>query len=145
MNPDIRRVPLADVLPLRQAILRPTQSVDELTFDGDEDPEAVHLAVGDPIVGITSVVPTAHPAGGPGGWRIRMVGVVEERRGAGIGARLVSSALECARERDADEVWLSARLPLREWYEALGFEAFGEVYEKPPVGPHLDMRRSLGG
>ena len=137
---EIRDVALADVLPLRQRILRPTQTLDECRFDGDDDPRAVHLGVGDPLLAIASVVPTPHRSAPGLGWRIRMVGVVEERRGEGIGQALVEACALRAVAAGAPGVWLSARLHLRPWYEHLGFEPVGVVYDKPPVGPHIDMR-----
>lgn len=136
----IEAVPLAEVLPLRQAVLRPTQPIDACVFPGDEDPDAVHLAafVDGALVGVASLAPDPRPSGDPDGRRIRMVGVVESARGRGLGEALVAA---CLAHAPAGEVWLSARLHLVDWYEALGFGPVGDVYDKPPVGPHRDMIR----
>ena len=67
---ELRRVSIADTMPLRQALLRPMQGIDELVFDGDEDPEAIHLGAydGEAMVGIASLAPSPGPLGR---WRIR--------------------------------------------------------------------------
>ena len=126
-----------DSLPLRQQLLRPMQELDELIFDGDEDPEAIHLAAfdGEAMVGIASLAPSPSPLGR---WRMRQIGVVPERRGTGLGRRLVEVLLDGADE----QVHLSARAHLEAWYLGLGFERVGELYDKPPVGPHVDMVRA---
>lgn len=115
------------------------QELDELVFEGDEDPGAVHLGAydGDDMVGIASLAPSPGPLGR---WRIRQVGVVPRGRGAGLGRRLVEALLEEAE----GPVHLSARSHLEDWYLGLGFERVGEVYDKPPVGPHVDMVRGGG-
>lgn len=125
-----------DTLPLRQQLLRPMQELDELVFDGDEDPEAFHLAAfdGDAMVGVASLAPSP---GLLGRWRIRQIGVIPERRGSGLGRRLVEALLE----QTDEPVHLSARVHLEDWYLAMGFERVGDVYDKPPVGPHVDMSR----
>ncbi len=130
---------LADTLPLRQQLLRPMQDLDELVFDGDESAEAVHLGAFEDgrLVGIATLAPAPGPLGR---WRIRQVGVVESHRGRGLGRRLVASLLEGVEE----PVHLSARSHLEDWYVTLGFRRSGEVYDKPPVGPHVDMVRSPG-
>jgi predicted GNAT family N-acyltransferase len=136
---EIRRVSLADTLPLRQRLLRPTQELDELVFSGDEDPGAVHLGAfdGDDIVGIASLAPSPGPLGR---WRIRQIGVAPELRGAGLGRRLVETLLD----EVEGPVHLSARSHLEDWYLGMGFERVGGVYDKPPVGPHVDMVRNGG-
>jgi predicted GNAT family N-acyltransferase len=136
---ELRPVSLADTLPLRQQLLRPTQDLDELVFEGDEDAEAKHLGAfeGGELVGIATLAPSPGPLGR---WRIRQVGVVEPRRGAGLGRLLVESLLEGVEE----PVHLSARSHLEDWYVGLGFVRIGDVYDKPPVGPHVDMVRRPG-
>lgn len=136
---------LTAVLPFRQSLLRPMQSIETCVFDGDEAPDADHLVarIDDEVVGVASVVPSARP-GGPGdGRRIRMVGVVPDHRGDGIGVELTAACVGRAVVRGASEVWLSSRSHLVGWYRAMGFDVVGPEYDKPPVGPHVDLVLSL--
>ncbi len=136
---------LSVVLPFRQALLRPMQTVEACVFEGDEAPDADHLAArfDGEVVGIASVVPSARPGGPVDGRRIRMVGVVAAHRGEGVGVELTAACVGRAVVRGASEVWLSSRSHLVGWYRAMGFDVVGPEYDKPPVGPHVDLALPL--
>lgn len=136
---------LTAVLPHRQAWLRPMQSVEACVFEGDVASDADHLVarLDGEIVGIASVVPSARPRGPENGRRIRMVGVAPAHRGKGIGVELTAACVGRAVARGASEVWLSSRAHLVGWYRAMGFDVVGPEYDKPPVGPHVDLALSL--
>ena len=44
---------------------------------------------------------------------------------------------------DGVRVFCNARVPARSFYERAGFHACSEVFELPPIGPHLVMEREL--
>ncbi len=45
-----------------------------------------------------------------------------------------------ARERGIDRLLLHAQVPVRGFYETLGYEAFGEEFEEAEI-PHVKMRK----
>ncbi|MEX1280084.1 MAG: GNAT family N-acetyltransferase [Acidimicrobiia bacterium] len=145
MSLEIGSADLSVVLPFRQSLLRPMQTVDACVFDGDEALDADHLVarLGGEVVGIASVVPSARPGGAADGRRIRMVGVVPTHRGEGIGVELTAACVGRAVVRGASETWLSSRSHLVGWYRAMGFDVVGPEYDKPPVGPHVDLALPL--
>jgi ElaA protein len=66
--------------------------------------------------------------------------VVPGARSDGVGRALMREALAAIeRSQGRVPVSLAAQAHLRAWYEAMGFQAVGEVYEEAGV-PHLDMR-----
>ena len=84
----------------------------------------------------------AAPAGGPYGASCRLyslegtaeideVGALTEHRARGLAGGVVRAALEAARDASHDTVFLLADRDdwPREWYERLGFEEVGAVYE----------------
>ena len=103
---DVERIPVAASYPLRQAVLRPHQTIDEVAAPGDDDPESATFGVIDratgSVVGTATVLRaeapmakdgadfTADGAGGDGGapaWRLRYMATRDDLRGQGLGSR----------------------------------------------------------
>jgi ribosomal protein S18 acetylase RimI-like enzyme len=136
----------AEVRPLRARLLRPGQAPEELVYEGDALPGALHLLArtGERAVGIASVSPEAAP-GHPGtpGWRVRGMATLPEVRGAGVGEALLRACLEHAAARGGALAWCNARTPAAGFYARFGFEVEGEEFDLPGIGPHLLMTRAL--
>lgn len=102
------------------------------------------------IAGIDGAPPAGRePAAGftlvraaPGEEELLLVAVVPGARGRGLGTRLVSQAIDDARARRADRLFLEARHnnPAIGLYRRLGFEPIGtrKEYYRTPDGSKLD-------
>lgn len=125
---------------LRHTILRPHQSLEEMTYPGDQNPEAFHLEAtsGDEQVGIVSVFPETLDSKqeGVGEWRLRGMAVVEKMRGKKVGHKLMDSVFATLHEKQASLLWCNARTSAIGYYLSLGFETRGEEFEIPGIGPH---------
>lgn len=140
----VRAVPAEDTRPLRQQILRPHQSLDELA--GEEDPGATWLAAiaDDAVVGTVSVAPEPSPDGEAATpFRLRAMATSPEFRSRGLGKVLLEAALAEASESGADLVWCSARVPVAGFYTAAGFRETSDHYDVAQIGPHVRMSRRL--
>jgi len=71
--------------------------------------------------------------------KIQRVCVAKVHRGEGFGAEMIRFCVARAREAGAEEALLGAQTHALGFYEALGFEAFGPVYDDAGI-PHRDMR-----
>jgi len=134
------------VRPLREEVLRPGQSGEQLTFAGDESPETLHAAItlDGRLVGVASVIRDGHPRRPqPGDWRIRGMATTAQMRGRGIGAALLALCESHAREHDGHRLWCNARVGARDFYERGGFAVEGEMFEIPAIGAHLLMWKCL--
>jgi GNAT superfamily N-acetyltransferase len=143
---EVRPVPLADVLPLRQRVLRPHQRVDEVEFEGDRRPGALHVGAFEDarLVGVASVLPDRHPdLPDPDAWRVRGMAVDEPVRGRGVGGLLLERCVEHARVVGGALVWCNARVGAVAFYERHGFVVEGDVLDVDLVGPHVRMRRAV--
>jgi GNAT superfamily N-acetyltransferase len=143
----VRAIPAAATRPLRRRILRPTQPEHELVYPGDDAPESLHLGYfeGESLLGIASVYrqsPEGSPVD-PGDWRLRGMAVVPEARRRGVGAALIAACEAHARAHGGTRLWFNARIEALPFYFALGYEAVGEVYDIPGVGPHRFAARAL--
>jgi GNAT superfamily N-acetyltransferase len=141
---EIREVSAEAVRPIRQQVLRPSQTIEEMIWAHDLEPSTKHFAAldGERIIGIV----TAYPAEMPEkpdkrGWQFRGMATLPDVRGQGIGKALITKCLEAA--NGAELLWCDARISAMPFYEKLGFQKIGESFEKPMAGPHWRMYRDL--
>ncbi|MEO5613995.1 MAG: GNAT family N-acetyltransferase [Cypionkella sp.] len=124
---------------LRRVVFIEEQGVSEADEVDDLDEVALHLLA---LVDGTAVGSARLLVQGDLG-KIGRVCVLAEARGAGIGAALIRAAV--ARLRAIEGVAkakLGAQLHALGFYEGLGFEAFGPVYDDAGID-HRDMVRGL--
>ncbi|NBZ86609.1 GNAT family N-acetyltransferase [Stagnihabitans tardus] len=118
---------------LRRIVFIEEQGVSEADELDDLDPVAIHLLAeeGAPLGSARLLV-----LGDTG--KIGRVCVLAEARGRGIGAALIRAAVARFRDMGLARVILGAQVHALGFYEALGFEALGEVYDDAGI-PHRDM------
>jgi uncharacterized protein (TIGR02453 family) len=133
--PTVRPIPLELTRPLRQAVLRPHQSLAELASHEPAGSLAVGAFDGEQLVGVGLV----GPEGEPGTWRIRGMATVPEARGRGAGTAVLAALVRHAASEGAAAVWCNARLRAIPLYERAGLEVVSDVFEPPAIGPHVRM------
>ena len=136
--------------PLRQALLRPNNTLAELAQSDGNDPTAgYYAAIGHRgrILAVASARPEQppwpHEARRP--WRIRGVATVDDARKRGIGTAIIQAVLRHIRLHGGDLAWLNGRTPARRFYQHLGFTQHGNEWDDPESGPHMTMIRPLQG
>jgi len=130
---DVRTIPIEETRPLRHAVLRPHQDVEELISHETEGALAVGAFDDGDLVAVGFVAPTDD------GWRVRGMATAPRARGRGAGAAVLDGLVNHAREQGADRVWATVRIPARTLYERAGFTAASDEYEIPDIGPHVVM------
>ena len=129
--------------PMRQSVLRPHQSIEQMVYEGDAAPCTFHLAAtaqAGQVLGIASFYLSPHPLGPqPGDWRLRGMAVQPELQGKGLGSGLVQAGLERIQAQAGRRLWCNARVFAQRFYEKLGFKTEGERFEIKPIGPHVLM------
>jgi predicted GNAT family N-acyltransferase len=68
--------------------------------------------------------------------------VLPPARGHGLAVDLVALIESLARTHGCRCVELHAQVPVREFYEALGYDAYGDPYDEAGI-PHISMRKIL--
>jgi predicted GNAT family N-acyltransferase len=142
----IRPITADETRPLRQRVLRPHQTLEELGYPGDDDSETVHLGAfaGEVLVAIASLYHEApRDRDEPSAWRLRGMATAPEIRGGGFGGRILEAAVEHARAQGGSFVWCNARVPVADFYRRYGFRIEGGVFELAGIGPHVYMARDL--
>jgi L-Ala-D/L-Glu epimerase len=147
----VRPLRPAQVVPLRNAVLRPGQPPTACRWANDLEPETIHLGayagrtlaavgtflqLGDPAVAQVCGVPE------PQQRKLRGMAVDSQFQGRGAGSALLAAAYSVLREGGARCIWCSARMTALGFYEKQGWVTLGEVYPTDH-GPHIVMWRLL--
>jgi predicted GNAT family N-acyltransferase len=125
----------AHAAPIRLAVFVDEQSVPpELEMD-EMDAHCLHALAFDDTraIGTARLLPDGH---------IGRMAVLKQFRGKGVGGALLAKLMGAAKARGDREVLLSAQVHAVPFYEAFGFEVFGEVYDEAGI-PHRNMQRDL--
>ena len=142
----VKRVDAAVTRPLRQRVLRPHETLEQLVLAGDDDPDSGHFVVLEDgeVVGTGSVrrEPPPWKTDGPA-WRLRGMATAEGRRSRGIGTAVLTAVVAHVHERGGGLLWCNARLPAVRFYERGGFVTRGDSWEDPVIGPHIVMERTV--
>ncbi|HTS16370.1 MAG TPA: GNAT family N-acetyltransferase [Verrucomicrobiae bacterium] len=141
-SPTIRQISAAETRPLRQAILRPHQRVEELVYPGDDQPETAHFGafLDGKLIGIVSAYrEPPHGETNNGAWRLRGMAVVPQLHRKGVGTLLLRESIDYAKQRGATMIWFNARTPAIPFYQVHGFQIRGEEFIIPEAGPHYFM------
>ena len=123
---------------IRRDVFVQEQGVSPANEFDDTDRVALHLLAwrGGEAVG------TARLYGEGGVGRIGRVAVLASQRGRGVGNVLMVQALKEAGKMGYGEIVLHAQTRVQGFYERLGFQAEGAVYEEENI-PHVTMRARI--
>lgn len=143
----IRIVTAADVRPLRLEVLRAGMVNRTVTFDGDDDPDTVHLAAFDDsgiMIG-TSTWLRRSCSFEPDRRAVQLRGMATRRhlQSQGIGSSLLSAGFDHWRDL-SDIVWANARDAALPFYTRHGFIVRGTGFIEPVTElPHHVVIRDL--
>lgn len=130
---------IATCLELRRIVFMDEQGVSESDEIDGLDDDAIHLlaSVDGRPVGTARIVVSGEVA------KIGRVCVLADQRGTGTGAALIEAALKIAGEVPGiRRAQLGAQTHAVAFYQRLGFQAFGPVYDDAGI-PHRDMERTV--
>lgn len=135
---DIRIATVAEIRPLRQAVLIDGTERVSADFDGDDRPTTIHVAAfaDDQCVGCVSLM--REPWCDKPAWQLRGMAVDPAYRGIGLGSRLLK---HCHTQAGGMPMWCNARQDAAGFYHRFGWKTIGEPFDIDGVGPHLRMLR----
>jgi ribosomal protein S18 acetylase RimI-like enzyme len=132
---------------IRHSILRPHQPYEACIYDTDNDAGAFHVGAfhQEKLISIASFYVEKHPdLSYKTQYRLRAMATLPEHRQLGAGRAVVQFAESRIKENKAEILWCMGRTNVQGYYEKLGFQAYGEVFDYPPIGPHIVMYKELG-
>ena len=140
----VRLCSAGDVVALRQAVLRPHQTVDEVRSETDGHASPAHFCAEvetGRVVCVASVwtEPPPWQLDTPDSWRLRGMATAAEWRGRGAGSAVLEAVIAHIAEAGGGLLWCSARLGAVGFYERAGMVTRGDQWEEPLIGPHIAM------
>ena len=134
----VAEVPAEATYELRRRVLREGRADAEVRFAGDDAAGALHLAVvdedGRPLA-VATATPQACPRReGRRAWKVRGMAVEPERRGEGLGARLLEEIGSRAAAGGVEVLWADGRDTSLGFYQRRGWVVEGEGYLTPATG-----------
>jgi predicted GNAT family N-acyltransferase len=139
---DIRKITAAETYPIRHQILRQNEPLEKCIYPNDEAETTFHLGLFEEenLVGIISVFETRKELFEDlKQFQIRGMAVLENHRKKNYGAALVKQAIAILENEQDFLIWFNAREIAVGFYEKLGFERTGAIFEIVPIGLHYIM------
>jgi GNAT superfamily N-acetyltransferase len=143
----IRRISVEETYPLRHRILRPNQTLADCQLPFDKAPDSYHVGyfLNDNLIGIGTILREAQDGSTDKNiWRVRGMAVSQEAQGRGIGGKILVALIRYAASQGLPgEIWCKGRVTAQNFYQRFGFVQTSEIFDLPPIGPHIIFGRPL--
>ena len=153
-KPALWPISAEDCIALRHSVLRPNQDRDACRYPLDNAPGSHHIGYfnnAGQIIGIGSIFHESPPEPKNwDGWRIRGMAVDPAHQGQGAGVAILKALIAYAEAQPIADgrsglIWCNGRTSVEPFYCGQGFERVGEVFDLPPIGPHVVLQRRIAG
>jgi GNAT superfamily N-acetyltransferase len=146
----VRSCSAGEVVALRQAVLRPHQTVAEVRLETGGHARVAHFCAEDEgggVVCVASVWREAPPwlLDATDSWRLRGMATAPEWRGRGAGSAVLATVLAHVAAAGGGLLWCTARLGAVGFYERAGMVTKGDRWDEPFIGPHIAMYITVPG
>jgi len=143
---DIKLIEPEMTYTLRQSVLRPNQSIEESMYESDHEKESFHVGAfydGKLVSTASFIIENNTALSKEQQYRLRQMATLVDYRKLGAGRAIISFAENIINERDVNLLWCKGRTSVQKYYEKLGFKPYGDVFDYPPIGPHIVMVKKL--
>jgi ribosomal protein S18 acetylase RimI-like enzyme len=142
----IRKISVEKTHAIRHPMLRQGRPLKDCVFEGDNDPETIHLGayIENKLVGVLSAYQKSISAfDAIESYQVRGVAVLTSAQRKGIGRALMVHIEQLLQQRKIDLIWLNARIKAVEFYTALAYRQKGSAFEIEGIGTHYCFYKSL--
>ena len=140
----IKEVKAEDTYPLRKAILRDGMSLSH-EMKGDHDSDTLHLGLfeSNELVCIASFMQASNNLFKGCQFQLRGMASAGSAQGKGFGKLLLKDAENRLRKGGVETLWCNARVIALGFYNKLGYQSEGDIFDVDQVGPHYLMYKKL--
>ena len=139
----LKELPTADIRKLRHEVLWPHKdSFKDCVIEPDGIDTTFHMgAIENNIVVGTStfLVDINDKFNTKSQYRLRAMATSPSVRGKQVGRQIIEVSIEKLKNMGVELLWCDARLEATGFYEKLGLQMKGEIYDVPNIGPHKLM------
>lgn len=143
----VEPISFEDTFDVRHPVLRAGKPIESCFFDGDDLPTTQHFGafVDKKLTGVVSVYSSkSGNFSSENQFQLRGMAVLPEAQKKGLGERLLSEAEKYITSQNGKLIWFNARENAVAFYQKMGYEKQGGIFEIPGVGPHYIMFRKIG-
>lgn len=143
---EVKMIKPEDTYHLRHTILRPNQPFEASKYDTDYADDTFHVGAfyQDNLITIASFYKENHPEIlEDTQYRLRAMATDEAFRKLGAGRQVIRFAEEILHHRHHTILWCNGRTSVQGYYEKLGFQPHGDVFDLAPLGEHIVMVKHL--
>jgi GNAT superfamily N-acetyltransferase len=143
----IREISAAATFSVRHPVLRAGKPMKACRFDGDDLDTTRHFGiyVGETLAGVASLFQHSNPKfNNQAQFQLRGMAVLDNHRKKGLGDALVRTAERSAKSRGGELIWFNARIAAVPFYEKLGYQKIGEMFDIGDIGAHFVMFKRIG-
>ena len=141
--------PDQNLFAIRQKVLRPHQTIEQVQYKEDFFETSFHLAITpktkpELLLCVASFSEQFHLAfHDTKQYRLRGMATIEECRGQGMGAHLLEYSFEILKQKNVQLLWCNAREKAFSFYEKLGLQYEGPIFNIDDIGPHKVMYKKF--
>ena len=111
----VEKISAADTLSIRQQVLRPSWTIEQCHFEGDQDETTFHIGAfkDGVLIGIATMMRDSSAelaASATDQYRLRGMAVLPEYRDQGVGRSILDECLQEVRQRECKLFWCNARI-----------------------------------
>lgn len=142
----IRQIEAHETLIVRHPVLRPGKDISTCHFDGDDAPENRHFGLYQDLqlVGVVTLFKESSACFQPENqFRIRGMAVLHEYQKKGYGEALVRHVESVVATSGNAIIWFNARIIAVGFYEKLGYEKIGNLFDIGDIGAHYVMFKNI--
>lgn len=139
---EVKEVKADMIYDLRHKILRPHQKLEDCMYDTDNEKYSFHIGafLQNKLISIASFCVEKNNAFlHDKQYRLRAMATDEYFRNLGAGRAVVFYGEKIIKDKGYDFLWCKARTSVQSYYVKLGFKLYGDVFDYPPIGPHIIM------
>lgn len=144
---EIKMITAEETFLLRKNVLKPFLShLEQCRNPGDDDETTFHMGLfhSGKLISVATFLQESYtdfPARLP--YRLRGMATDNDYRQQGFGQKLLRQGLVTLQERSCNLLWFNAREKAFPFYEKMGFEYYGPLFEMKDIGPHKVMYKVL--
>lgn len=142
----VLRISALDTYPIRQTILFSGHSMETCQFKGDDEDQTFHLGafIDSKLVSVASMYFERHPdIEEPYQYQLQGMATLPDYQCQGLSSALLQVAFPIVKQNFCHLVWCNAREGAIGFYEKVGFETLGDLFEISNLGNHLLMVKYL--
>lgn len=142
----IKLVDAEEIRPLRHKMLRQGKTYSTTSYKRDNEKLTIHLAatVAEKIVSCATFYPEKTNKNlDKNAYRLRGMATDSSCLRKGYGRQIIHEAFQVLKSKECDLLWCNARLIAVPFYQSVGFQEFGELFDISDIGPHYYMHKII--